>query len=745
MIDRATAERIKDTADIVEVVSDYVHLTRRGSNYMGLCPFHNERTPSFSVNRRRNFCYCFSCHKGGSPVNFIMEKEGISYHDALLHLAKKYGIPVEERDLTDEERQLQSLREGMLIANEWAMKKMQSDLFDTDEGRDIGMAYFHQRGLTKEAIDAFRLGYAVDKPTSLADAARAAGYDLETLKTVGLVGVSQHGAIYDRFRGRVIFPILNTAGKTVAFGGRDLKGGPAKYVNSPESEIYKKNRELYGIYQARNEIVRQDKCFLVEGYMDVIGMWQTGMKNVVASSGTALTDGQIALIHRFTENITLLYDGDSAGIKASLRGIDMLLSHKMKVKVLLLPDGHDPDSFAREHTPEEFRNYVEEHETDIVRFKIEVMMKNAGSDPLKRSEAIRSVVKSLACVPDPITANVYIQECSKLMGVDETVVSRETRRMRSEMLEKTRLEKRFQEERRLVDQMPEIRTTNDSQESPAAGLGTSLSSGDVSASGSPTEGDGVTDPREASPLLPLERQVARYCARYGVMDFCEGVDEDGNPYWLNVVEYVRAEMEADNMQFTTPGFQRLLDTVTDLRERYIADIGRMRERLETEKHTRREEGIAAIAAKELDISSIQREEDALDKRLEQEAMEEERLYSAAYTGRILASAEDDFVRRFACQCLADIKPLSRRFDRIGSNPPEHDRLLDLVPRAINEWKQGNLRMSISKLTHDIARAEKEGDMETMMKAMKEISRLQRIQKEAAKAIGDRVVSPRKKF
>lgn len=735
MIDRATAERIKDTADIVEVVSDYVHLTRRGSNYMGLCPFHNERTPSFSVNRRRNFCYCFSCHKGGSPVNFIMEKEGISYHDALLHLAKKYGIPVEERTLTDEERQLQSLRESMLVANEWAMNKMHADLTSTDEGRDVGMAYFHQRGLTQEAIIAFHLGYALDSPTALADAARSAGYDIETLKAVGLVGISQHGSLYDRFRGRVIFPILNTSGKTVAFGGRDLKGGPAKYVNSPESEIYKKNRELYGIYQAKNEIVRQDKCFLVEGYMDVIGMWQAGMKNVVASSGTALTDGQIALIHRFTENITLLYDGDNAGIKASLRGIDMLLSHKMKVKVLLLPDGHDPDSFARDHTPEEFRKYVEEHETDIIRFKIQVMLTDAGSDPLRRSEAIRSVVRSLACVPDPITANVYIQECSKLMDVDEKIISRETRRMRSEMLEKIRLEKRFESERQRLD-------NETSSPHPLSSL--NLEDKSINPNSATTVSN--TQPMaDSSPLLPLEKQVARYCARYGVMDFCEGIDAEGNPYWLNVAEYIQAEMEADKMEFTNPGFTRLLQAVTDLRDRYLDDLGHIREELESEKRKKREEGIASIAAKELDISSIEREEEALNKRLEEEALEEERLYAASYTGRILASAEDDFVRRFACECLADIKPLSRRFDRMGSNLPEHERLIDLVPRAINEWKQGNLRLSISRLTQKIANAETNGDHEAMMKIMEEISRLQRIQKEAAKAIGDRVLSPRSKF
>ena len=278
--------------------------------------FHNERTPSFSVNRRKNFCYCFSCKKGGSPVNFIMEKEGLTYNEALMHLAKKYGIEVQERELTDEERRQQSEHEAMLIANEWAMRQMETDMRDTDEGRDVGMSYLTQRGVTDEAMRAFHLGYAIDNGQHLTNAAAKAGYDIEVLKKLGLLGTSREGRVYDRFRGRVIFPILNTAGKTIAFGGRDLKGGLAKYINSPESELYKKSNELYGIFQARSAIVREDKCYLVEGYMDVIGMWQSGMKNVVASSGTALTDGQIAMIHRFTQNITLIYDGDAAGIKA---------------------------------------------------------------------------------------------------------------------------------------------------------------------------------------------------------------------------------------------------------------------------------------------------------------------------------------------------------------------------------------------------------------------------------------------
>ncbi len=732
MIDRNTAEKIKDTANIVEVVSDYVHLTRRGANYMGLCPFHNERTPSFSVNPRKNFCYCFSCHKGGSPINFIMEKEGINYHDALLYLAKKYGITVEERELTDEERRQQSLREGMFVANEWAMQKMVADLTDTDEGRNIGGAYFHERGVTPEALKVFRLGYALDRPNSLSEAAKRVGVDIDILKAVGLVGTSQQGNLYDRFRGRVIFPILNSSGKVVAFGGRDLKGGPAKYVNSPESEIYHKNRELYGMYQAKNEIVRQDKCFLVEGYMDVIGMWQSGLQNVVASSGTALTDGQIALIHRFTENITLLYDGDAAGVKAALRGIDMLLSHKMKVKVLLLPDGHDPDSFARKNTPEEFRKYVEEHETDIIRFKAQVMMQDAGSDPLKRSDAVRSVVKSLACVPDPITANVYVQECARLMNVDESIIAAETSRIRIEMLEKMRTERRQQRDRDRINQAAQKNSSVLSTQPITTGF----------SKPSPPEIKPTESKSPQNLLYPFERQIASYCVRFGAMDFCEVEDENGEIFWFSVADYILWDLEEYQMQFSTPEFQQVINAATALRSHFLEDRDRYRNQLNQSAQAMREQGIAEIREKNLDIQSIQREEELLEQRITHHLEEEETQWAAAYTGKVLASSEEDFVRQFANECLADQKPLSRRFSIQGTQM-EHDRLVELIPRALFEWRQGLIRQKMENLRREIAKSDSEGDSQALHQAMMEITQLQKIERELAKNIGDRVVSPRR--
>ena len=350
MIDRETVDKILDAVDIVDVVSDFVHLRRRGANYIGLCPFHNEKTPSFSVSRSKGICKCFSCGKGGSAVNFIMEHEQMSYYEALKYLAKKYHIEVKERELTDKEKQEQSERENMLVINEFAMKQFEGNIYGTDEGRNIGLSYFYERGFNDSIIKKFHLGYSLDNSTALYDTIKKHGFNPKYAIETGLCIHNERG-YYDRFKGRVMFPVLNIAGKVIAFGGRTLKKDDrAKYVNSPESTIYKKSNELYGLFQAKRGIVNKDKCFLVEGYTDVLSMHQAGIENVVASSGTSLTEGQIRMIHRFTDNITVLYDGDAAGIKASLRGIDMLLAEGLNVKVLLLPDGDDPDSFAKKHS-----------------------------------------------------------------------------------------------------------------------------------------------------------------------------------------------------------------------------------------------------------------------------------------------------------------------------------------------------------------------------------------------------------
>ncbi len=427
MIDRATIQRITDAADIVEVVKEFVTLRKAGTNYKGLCPFHNEKTPSFVVSPAKQLCKCFSCGKGGNAVHFIMEHEQMSYPEALRWLAKKYGIEVQERELTDEERTAASLRESLFVLNDWACKYFEEQLHESVDGVAIGMSYFRQRGFRDDIIRKFRLGYCPTERDALARAAQAKGYSAELLEKTGLCYRTDDGRLLDRFHGRVIFPVRTVSGMTVAFGGRIMSNDKktAKYVNSPESEIYSKSHELYGLYPAKHAIVKANRCFLVEGYTDVISMHQSGIENVVASSGTSLTEGQIRLLHRFTNNITVLYDGDSAGIKASLRGIDMLLAEGLNIKVLLLPDGEDPDSFARKHKAEEFQAYIDANQVDFIRFKANLLLEEAGGDPVKRAALVQDVVRSVSVIPDDIVRQMYIAETARLLDVKEGLVTSE--------------------------------------------------------------------------------------------------------------------------------------------------------------------------------------------------------------------------------------------------------------------------------------------------------------------------------
>lgn len=729
MIDKATVQRIKDAADIVEVVSDYVHLTRRGSNYMGLCPFHNERTPSFSVNKRRNFCYCFSCHKGGSPVNFIMEKEGISYHDALLQLAAKYGIEVHERELSDEERDLQNERDSMFTANKWAMEQMSANLTETDEGKDVGLQYFYQRGLTDEAIRAFHLGYAIDRGNALASAARNAGYDQEILVKLGVFGKSQDERIYDRFRGRVIFPVFTTSGKVVAFGGRTLKGDKAKYINSPESEIYKKSNELYGIYQAKNSIVREDKCFLVEGYMDVIGMWQSGLQNVVASSGTALTDGQIAMIHRFTSNVTLIYDGDNAGIHAALRGIDMLLSHRLNVKVLLLPDGHDPDSFAKAHTPDEFRQYIADNETDIIRFKTKVLLDASGNDPQQRSAAIHSIVESLACIPDNIARNVYIGECSRLLGVEESVIAVETRRAREKAVSNASRARSY----------TAIGTTDTppSNTQPAAQGQT--------AQPAQTTAPTTTGKRKLTPLdirlQKCEEEVLRYCVRYGMLYFCEGIDSNGEPVQMNINQYVRSELSEDNMTFSVEAYRKVFEELDRLSASFNEAFAEFAASKEPEYEQVRNNRYAELSAMQLSLADMQSEEKRLEQAIAERRNADLAEFAMIWPGQQLASAEDNDVRTTSTRLLTAKYQLSRVYSRNGAHvADESERLGELIPRALDEWKDSILQQRQQDLRKQLAEASAASETDTVSRIQQELVDLIAMRSQVARNIGDRIIS-----
>ena len=524
MIDKATIDKIMDAANIVDVVSEFVTLRKAGVNYKGLCPFHNEKTPSFVVSPSKGYCHCFSCGKGGNAVGFIMEHEQMTYPEALRWLAKKYNIEIHERELTDEEKREQSERESLFIVNDWALHYFQDNLFNTGQGQAIGLQYFRSRGFRDDTISRFQLGYALPERDALARAAVAKGFKEEFLITTGLCYRRDDGRLQDRYAGRVIFPVHTVTGRVVAFGGRILDNNKkaAKYVNSPESLIYHKSNELYGIYQAKHAITKQDRCYLVEGYIDVTSMNQSGVENVVASSGTSLTTGQIRLIHRFTNNITVLYDGDSAGIHASIRGIDMLLAEGMNVKVLLLPDGDDPDSFAQKHTAQEFRDYIEQHQTDFIEFKTNLLLKGV-TDPIKRSEAISSIVKSVSVVPDQITRATYITECAHRLGMNEaTLINTANQFIRGEMEEK-RKEQRREE----------------------------------------AKADGPVKPLQ--PLAPVQGQpdveymLVQMVVRHGQETLYKGVETaDGGTVDLSVSQYISYDLGADDLRFKNDLYNRML-------------------------------------------------------------------------------------------------------------------------------------------------------------------------------------------
>ena len=445
MIDQATIDRINDAARIEDVVGDYVTLKRRGVNLIGLCPFHNEKTPSFNVSPAKGIFKCFGCGKGGNAVHFIMEIEQLNYYEALKFLARKYHIEVHEKELTPEEIAARNERESLFLVNEYAQKYFTDTLWRHVDGKAVGMSYFHERGFRDDIIRKFQLGYSLDQRDAFTRAALKAGYNKDYLVKTGLTMEYDDGRLNDRFRGRVMFPVHSLSGKVVAFGGRVLRKSDkmAKYVNSPESDIYHKSNELYGIYFAKQAIVREDRCYLVEGYTDVISMHQCGIENVVASSGTSLTGGQIRLIHRFTNNVTVLYDGDAAGIKASIRGIDLLLEEGMNIQVLLLPDGDDPDSFAKSHNASDFIAFIKENSTDFIRFKTKLLMEDAGNDPIKRAGLVTDIVRSIAIIPDQIIRAEYVRECSNLLNVGEQTLYYEINKIKGR-----EREKRFAEQHR---------------------------------------------------------------------------------------------------------------------------------------------------------------------------------------------------------------------------------------------------------------------------------------------------------
>ncbi len=559
MIDRITVDKILDAANIVDVVSDFVTLKRAGANLKGLCPFHDDRTPSFMVSPSKNICKCFACGKGGTPVHFIMEHEQLTYPDALRYLAKKYHIEIKEREQTDEEKAEQSERESLFVVNEWANEWFQQQMNDTVDGRAIGLAYFRQRGFRDDLIKKFQLGFCPDKYDAQWQAGRAAGYNEEFLLKTGLCIRNEAGKTYDRFRNRVIFPIHTISGKVVGFGGRVLdsrtKGVQVKYQNSPESVIYSKKRELYGLFFAKKAIVKEDLCYLVEGYTDVMAMHQQGVENVVASSGTALTHEQIRAIHRFTENIVVIYDGDAAGIKASQRGIDMLLAEGMSVRLLLLPDGDDPDSFARKHTATEYQDYLKEHQVDFIRFKTDLLLAEAQGDPIKLSKLVNNIVDSLAVIPDEITRTFYVKETSQMLAIEERIITGAVTKVRKRLREERAKEREREALRQQTgDTEPQTSAPDDV---PAATTETPPE--EYISIPQRTSASSIKKDSDDAQILKTEALLIQMVIRHGEKVMCEVEDEDGQKRPMTVVEFIQYSLADDELTMRSPLHRRILE------------------------------------------------------------------------------------------------------------------------------------------------------------------------------------------
>ncbi len=745
MIDKATVERIIDTADIVEVVSDFVTLKRRGQNYVGLCPFHNDRTPSFYVSRNKQLCKCFACGEGGSPVNFIMKHESMSYADALRYLARKYHIEIHEREMTDQDREDQRHRDALLMVNEWACKFFESQLHDTTEGHEVGLSYFTERGFGVDTIKKFRLGYSPEDRRALYNAAVKEGFNRELLFETGLCVDDNHGGGYDRYRGRVIFPILNVAGKIVAFGGRTLKKDKtiAKYVNSPESVIYSKRKELYGLFQAKREISKKSKCFIVEGYADVISMHQSGFENVIASSGTALTREHIHMIHRFTDNVTEMFDGDEAGIRAALKGIDKILAQGLNMKVLLLPDDDDPDSYSRKHSATEIQQYIDDNEADFITFKSSILLKDCGRDPIKRSQAIDDITRSIAAIPSEITRSVYAKECSDMFGIKEDVILRSIAQHVGKIKEEEGKERlREQERKRREAQHPATGTQ------PAPPIPPEL---DETPPPPHYEGEQVPPvappeqavPQPATPTTPAindnpqEKALIRLLVRYGMCRFSVYYDENNQQREATVLEYVKGELDYDNMQFSVPAYKKIYDLIVSMLGDFYASLPEHVALAQQEGEKMRAKLLADIDPVGHNADSLQQEENRIQAAVDATVVSLVNDYRASYLSQHLCSHQDDDVRNTSSELVSEKYSLSKIHTEFATIPTELDRLGTLVPSAIYNWKAAIVEQRINELKQSIAVTESQ---EQVMDFMQQLQALYETRSMLAKVTGERVVN-----
>ena len=692
MIDQPTIDRILDAAQIVDIVSDFVTLRKRGVNYVGLCPFHDDKTPSFYVSPSKGLCKCFSCGKGGNAVHFIMEHEQMSDPEALKYLAKKYGIEIKERELSSEEKLMQSERESLFIVNNFARDYFQNILKNHVDGRSIGMAYFRNRGFRDDIIEKFQLGYCTESHDAMAQEAIKKGFKKEYLVKTGLCYETDDHRLRDRFWGRVIFPVHTLSGKVVAFGGRVLssatKGVKVKYVNSPESEIYHKSNELYGIYFAKQAIVKQDRCFLVEGYTDVISMHQSGVENVVASSGTALTPGQIKLIHRFTNNITVLYDGDVAGIKASLRGIDMLLEEGMNIKVCLLPDGEDPDSFARKHNATEFQKFIQDNESDFIRFKTNLLLEDAGKDPIKRAELISNLVQSISIIPEAIVRDVYIKECSQLLRIEDKLLVSEVAKRRE-----TQAEKQAEQRNR------ETRKNNAARNAAQAPLPDGMQppypedmppypmDGEMPDGGAPLPSEAAEyvsyipqEGKEGQEFYKYERLILQMVVRYGEKVLCNVPDEEGKETPITVTEYVVNDLKEDELAFHNPLHRQML----------------------------------AEAA--------------------------EHIHNEGFTAeRYFLAHPDSTISKLSTELIADRYQLSKYHSKAQRLVTDEERLFELVPTLMINFKFAIISEEMKHMMYALQDPAVANDEEQCTSIMKRYSELREIKSIMAKRLGDRVV------
>jgi len=707
MIDRLTVDRILDAANIVDVVSDFVTLRRAGANLKGLCPFHDDRTPSFMVSPSKNICKCFACGKGGTPVHFIMEHEQLSYPDALRYLAKKYHIEIKEREQTDEEKAQQSERESMFVFNDWANEWFQQQMNDTVDGRAIGLAYFRQRGFRDDIIKKFQLGFCPDKYDAQWQAAKAEGFSEDVILKTGICIRNEQGRTYDRFRNRVIFPIHTVSGKVVGFGGRVLdsrtKGVNIKYQNSPESAIYSKKRELYGLFQAKQAIAKNECCYLVEGYTDVMAMHQQGVENVVASSGTALTEDQIRAIHRFTENIVVIYDGDAAGIKASERGIDLILSAGMNVRLLLLPDGDDPDSFARKHTADEYQQYLKDHQVDFIQFKTNLLLEEAQNDPIKLSRLVNNIVQSLAVIPDEIARTFYIRETAQALNMDERLITNavgKVRRKQREDRQKQRERERLQNERAsaanaqgttpaptptseaapsqpVPEEVPFEDAAIDDDTVPEALTIEEIEKGRAAQGGSAR----LSATKSELQFMQTEQLLVQMIVRYGEKEMGDVEDENGETRPLTVAEYIQISLEQDELEFRGPLHRQILE--------------------EALQHLQ-EEGFRC--------------------------------------DRYFENHPDIAVANLSNELAHDPEALSRIHEKGIPLKPEEERLVDLLPHLMADYKLAVVEDELRSVVQQMKAPAVLSDKDECTRLIRRFQELKQVQSELGRQRGDRVLS-----